>query len=71
MDYNGSQYNTDSDYNITLSGSFDPSVPANGQALFIQDINNDGKSDLIQIANHYESRKYRWSEYNLSSEQRS
>ncbi len=55
MDYNESQYNTDSDYNITFLGSFDPSVQTNGQALFIQDINTDGKSDFIQIANHYES----------------
>ncbi|MDW5298920.1 MAG: SpvB/TcaC N-terminal domain-containing protein [Sedimentibacter sp.] len=53
LDYNGTQYSTNTEYAFSMLSSFDPSVPANGHALFVRDINNDGKSDMIQITNHY------------------
>ncbi|HKJ82088.1 MAG TPA: FG-GAP-like repeat-containing protein, partial [Ignavibacteriaceae bacterium] len=52
---NGHQFILDQDYNCPVNSNFDPFTPANGEALFVRDINSDGKSDIIEITTDYTS----------------
>lgn len=49
----GTQFILNGDYNCPVNSAFDPFIPSNGKAIFVRDINSDGKSDIIEISTDY------------------
>lgn len=49
----GTQYINNETYACSVPDSFNPFTSSNGHALYVRDINKDGRSDIIEVSNHY------------------